>query len=229
MDLTSNSDLIPNVVQYYNQKLHQYGPVPRGVDWNGEPSQKLRFQQFTNLLRSPSTVSTVNRNTETQANDHTVSVLDYGCGYGAYYEFLQQQNLPFLIRYFGYDISEEMIFESQKRFNKLKGRFMTSIKELDSYDYSVASGVFNVKLESETERWERYIQETLQHIWEISSSGFAFNMLTAFSDEDRKRTALYYGNPSWWLGYCMKTFSRHCALLHDYGLYEFTLFVRRQP
>jgi hypothetical protein len=60
----------------------------------------------------------------------------------------------------------------------------------------------------------------------LSRRGFAFNMLTRYADADRMRPDLYYGDPGSWLTYCLDRFSRHAAILHDYPLYEFTLFVR---
>jgi len=39
---------------------------------------------------------------------------------------------------------------------------------------------------------------------------------------------LYYADPCYFFDYCKKKFSKNIALLHDYGLYEFTILVRKQ-
>ena len=31
------------VIDYYDKKIKEYGPTSKGVDWNGEESQYLRF------------------------------------------------------------------------------------------------------------------------------------------------------------------------------------------
>jgi hypothetical protein len=57
--------------------------------------------------------------------------------------------------------------------------------------------------------------------------GFAFNCLTSYSDAERKRDYLYYADPCALFDLCKRRYSRNVALLHDYGLYEFTLLVRK--
>ena len=43
------------------------------------------------------------------------------------------------------------------------------------------------------------------------------------------RPDLYYPDPGAVFDRCMRRYSRHVALLHDYGLYEFTILVRKLP
>jgi len=63
----------------------------------------------------------------------------------------------------------------------------------------------------------------------LCSKGFSFNMLTGYSDADRmaQRPDLYFGDPLFYFDYCKRNFSRNVALLHDYGLYDFTVLVRK--
>jgi hypothetical protein len=62
---------------------------------------------------------------------------------------------------------------------------------------------------------------------EISTRGFSFNVLTSYSDEDKKRDYLYYADPLFLFDYCKRHFSRKVALLHDYPIYEFSILVRK--
>ncbi len=39
----NKTELLEEVAEYYSSKLAQHGETPRGVDWNGEESQVLRF------------------------------------------------------------------------------------------------------------------------------------------------------------------------------------------
>jgi hypothetical protein len=105
-------------------------------------------------------------------------------------------------------------------------RFSASAEELQSQDFAVASGIFNVKLAVERDRWQDYVIDVIEELDALSRTGFAFNMLTAHSDPDRMRDDLYYGNPAFYFDHCIR-FSRNVALLHDYGLYEFTILVRK--
>ncbi len=61
----------------------------------------------------------------------------------------------------------------------------------------------------------------------FSRKGFAFNCLTSYSDKERMREDLYYSDPCFLFDYCKRHFSKNVALLHDYGLYEFTVLVRK--
>ena len=62
-----------------------------------------------------------------------------------------------------------------------------------------------------------------------SLKGFAFNCLTSYSDPEKMRADLFYPNPCQVFDHCKTKFSRHVALLHDYGLYEFSILVRKSP
>ena len=45
-----NVDLLNEIAGYYSAKLLQHGETARGVDWNGEDSQVLRFQQLDKII-----------------------------------------------------------------------------------------------------------------------------------------------------------------------------------
>jgi hypothetical protein len=94
-------------------------------------------------------------------------------------------------------------------------------------DFALASGVFNVKLDTPADEWTDYVTQTLAVLDRLGRRGFAFNMLTSYSDADRMRADLYYGDPLRFFDLCKRSFSKQVALLHDYGLYEFTMLVRK--
>lgn len=104
---------------------------------------------------------------------------------------------------------------------------VTSASGLAAADYSVASGVFNLRLEVDDAAWRAYVVETLDTLDGVSERGFAFNMLTRYSDPERMRPDLYYGDPCFFFDHCKRAYARDVALLHDYGLYEFTIVVRK--
>jgi hypothetical protein len=104
--------------------------------------------------------------------------------------------------------------------------FVGSEDELEPADYTVASGIFNVKLDVSEEDWREYVLRTLETIARLSTRGFAFNMLTSYSDADMMRPDLYYGDPAFFFDHVKRRYARNVALLHDYGLYEFTILAR---
>ena len=55
--------------------------------------------------------------------------------------------------------------------------------------------------------------------------GASFNVLTGFSDADRKEDRLWYPDPGELLRLCLSRYDRRVALYHDYGMYEFTMVI----
>ena len=107
-----------------------------------------------------------------------------------------------------------------------KRTFVTTVEGLEPADHTVASGVFNLRLDVDDDSWRDYVLETLATIAGLSRRGFAFNMLTSWSDPPKMRPELFYGDPGAFFAHCKTRHSRNVALLHDYGLYEWTMLVR---
>lgn len=198
------------VQQYYDEKIQTHGPTAKGVDWNSPESQQMRFSQLLKVVDRGA----------------SFTINDFGCGYGALADYLQHEGLSF--RYRGFDISPDMIAGAEKLHPVSEQiAFVNEESELSAADYTVASGIFNVKLDTPAVEWEKYILETLGTINALSMKGFAFNVLTKYSDREFMRSDLYYADPLFLFDYCKSRFSRFVALLHDYPLYEFTILVRK--
>ena len=203
------SDLLDAVRGYYTGRLAEHGPTPRGVDWNGVESQEVRFRQLLRICDGPG----------------PWVLGDYGCGYGALLGAARDNG--FNEEYRGYDLAPAMIAVAKDRYgNDPAARFDDREAVLAGCDAVVASGVFNVKLNTPVDEWERYVDETIDRLAALGRRGFAFNALTSYSDPERMRPDLYYADPCRLFDYCKRRYSRHVALLHDYGLYEFTILVR---
>jgi hypothetical protein len=206
-----NSAFIENMIErYYTQKLRTFGPIPQGVDWNGEASQQIRFDQLFRLV---------------EGTQSPFSILDYGCGYGAMLPYLKSRHSE--CSYMGYDISIEMIKAASDIHRSSDVLWGTNPEELVQHDYVVASGIFNVKESIPDQEWEQYILNKLSHFNSLSKKGFAFNILSDYSDLEKRKSNLYYANPGKLFHYCKTAFSKYVALLHDYPLYEFTILVRK--
>ncbi|MEX0811981.1 MAG: class I SAM-dependent methyltransferase [Chitinophagales bacterium] len=204
-----NKDLIKEVNKYYTEKVLSYGASPKGADWNGTESQIIRFEQLLKLIpdiKKP------------------FSLLDYGCGYGSMLGYLNEHLIK--ADYTGYDISEEMI-KKAKEIHSNSGKWLNSLPNGFKADYVVASGLLNVKQHRPIKQWEDYVLSTLDQIDQISKLGFAFNILTSYSDKEYMRDHLYYAEPEKFFKLCKTKYSKEVALLHDYQLYEFTIIVRK--
>ena len=207
----NKTGLLAEVAEYYSSKLAQHGETPCGVDWNGEESQTLRFEQLSKVIN---------------AKSHFL-VNDFGCGYGAYYDFLTKKYESF--SYSGIDVSENMVQAAEQRYqDRHNAHFIVSSEPTQIADYGIASGVFSVRLDRSDDEWQSYFNATLDVLDRTSRLGFAFNSLTSYSDTDKMRNHLYYADPCSLFELCKRRYSHNVALLHDYGLYEFTILVRKQ-
>lgn len=201
--------ILRNVAAYYTAKLRDHGPTARGVDWNGVESQVLRFDQLLQVCGA----------------ERHVSINDYGCGYGALVDHLEARG--FTARYCGYDVSEAMIAQARAlHAGRPWCEFVAEEAHLGSADYSVASGIFNVKLGFSDDEWNAYVVRIVDRLALLSRRGLAFNALTAYADAERMRSDLFYADPLFWFDHCRRRYSRQVSLLHDYPLYEFTIVVR---
>ena len=206
----NEATILAKVEAYYTGRLRAHGPTPRGVDWSSAESQQLRFEQLLKLCES----------------GRPFSLVDYGCGYGGLLEYLQELGAE--ATYTGFDLSADMIDAARGR-HRTSGptpAFVTREAEVPTADYAVASGIFNVRLDVSDEAWLAYVLATLDKLAATGRRGFAFNMLSRYSDPEKRRPDLYYGDPLTFFDHCKRRYSPRVALLHDYPLWEFTMLVR---
>ena len=203
-----SDSILSQVQEYYDDKLQTHGATARGVDWNSAESQELRFVQLAKLIDG----------------GRAFSVNDYGCGYGSLVDYLERCSFQF--QYTGFDISAKMIAKAHELHAGAK--FTSDRDQLRPADYTLASGIFNVKLNNDDATWKDYMLEVIETMNSLSRMGFAFNALTKYSDAEFMRPDLYYADPLFFFDYCKTRYSKYVTLLHDYPLYEFTILVRKE-
>lgn len=201
------------VNEYFTEKLEKHGATPKGVDYNGPEAQEVRFDQLVKVI-DPS---------------QRFIVTDFGCGYGALFDYLQKKGWDF--EYYGFDLIEKMVLAGRENHIEFQNaHFTTDEKEVPQTDYLIAGAIFNIKMEAPYDEWQEYILQTLGNMNRLCTKGFSFNMLTKYSDTDRmaERPDLFFGDPLFYFDYCKRNFARNVALLHDYVLYDFTILVRKE-
>lgn len=198
------------VARYYSERLRLHGPTARGVDWNSADSQELRFERLLTAI-----------------DDESANGLnDYGCGYGALADHLVRGGFRF--QYHGFDISDAMVAAAKELHQHLDRCSFTSDRgTLRPAAYTIASGIFNVKLDHSVNLWQEYVFDTLRVLDGLTTRAFAFNMLSTYSDPGKRREDLFYMDPLVVFDFCKRRLSNRVSLLHDYRLYEFTMIVRK--
>ncbi len=201
----------PALKKHYADLIEKHGGGAEGVGWKNEEAQQVRFDQLAKLLPK---------------NNH-FTVNDLGCGTGGFYQYLNDRSFKF--EYYGYDVLKDMIdlCNANKAVSNAKFYHIGSVTEIAVADFSIASGIFNIKYELPDDYWKSYIIDTLKELNRKSRLGFAFNALTSYSDKEHMKKELFYSNPLELFDFCKTQLAANVALLHDYFQFDFTLIVRK--
>jgi trans-aconitate methyltransferase len=202
-----------DVTDYYASALAQHGATPRGVDWSCKPTQELRFVQLLRLC----------------SFRVALSLNDVGCGYGALRGFLHRRHRLAKIDYLGVDLSEAMVDSARSRWGHVpQTRFETAGASMRMADYSLASGLFNVRLHHSDADWEQWVAHTLQSLHTSSQLGFAVNFLAPAQPGEASPQALYRPAIEQWKSFCESELQSSVEPITGYGMREYTLLVRRR-
>jgi len=199
-------------IEYYRRHLAEHGPGPKGMDWRDEETQFLRFEVICRYL---------------DLSDHP-SVLDVGCGSGEFYAYVQDRGDS--IDYTGADLCPEMVTACQARFGEQSARLLDAadLPSLgDRFDYVIASGTFNAKLDADESSWREDVHSCLCGMFQACRIAIVVNFMTSFVDYRYDR--LYYPTAQELTTLAVEHMSRQYVIDHSYPLYEQTLAVFRKP
>lgn len=205
---------IDDVRDYFQEKFSEHGESSIGVDWNSAYAQETRFTQIAKVIQP----------------EQPFTVLDYGCGYGAMADWFRAQGFAF-DHYYGCDIVDDALEAARAHYQgDSKVTFSDQMETLPQVDYVVSSGIFNIKLDHDSESWTEYVLRTLDTLNAKAIRGFSSNFLTSYSDPERmaERPDLYFADPCRIFDYCRRNFAHNVALLHDYKIWDFTIIVRKE-
>ena len=203
-----------DIAEYYKQCLIEHGDSNLGVNWPNKNDVDIRHEIMLGILQKNQV-------------DTPISLLDFGCGLGHFYEYIKNTNLTNLISYTGVDINVEHIEIVRKKYPNLNWLIADinadSTQIYGKYDYIVCNGVFTVKHTlSQTQMWE-FMTNTLKELWNKTNKGIAFNIMSKLVDWERDD--LFHVSMDE-LGLFLKNnLSRNFIIKNDYKLYEYTVYV----
>ncbi len=197
------------VSEYYSNAFDKFGRQPKGVDWNDENAQVRRFERLTSHL----------------PQNESFSVLDYGCGYGALYDFLKNSGYSF--DYHGFDIAESIIAETKAHYAETEGvSFYTQLPKELHVNFAILNGVFHVKLEHENATWEEHIRVHLQELMKHVKTSVSVNFLSLHSDPEKRKSSLFYAHPTNFAEKLSSEFGWNIEVHEHPALYEFVLIIQ---
>ncbi len=204
--------LLAPVAAAYGLQLDHHGMEARGVLWRNEENQRMRFEVLAGII-------------EAEDDKGGITVNDLGCGYGAFFTFLEGRPAMKGGRYYGYDISEDMVNAARQSIQDRRATFNHSLVATHDADYSFASGTYNLKLDNDEAAWKRYVKESLIHLWARTRRALAFNMLSIYGSE--RQGGLLYADPGEFFDFCIREISPNVVLFHDYSPIDWTIWLRK--
>lgn len=198
------------IAKSYGERVEEHGSTAVAAGWRDLETQNLRFEQLHKIIGA----------------DEEFTLIDLGCGYGAFAQTMPSELKNWMSRYDGYDISDKMIEVAKENFkDQDQYRFFCASEIGDKADYVVASGIFNHHFEAEPGAWLEHITKTIEHMYERAEKGVAFNIMTSYVDF--QEDYIYYQDPMEMLKICLDRFGKNVSLHHDYNLFEFTVLITK--
>ena len=197
--------------------FERLGDSALGMGWPNVPDAVRRYEVMLDVIP------------DRRSLNHSLSVLDLGCGCGHLYEHLLQQSTS-NIEYTGIDLSERFIQRCLEKHPGADFRHMDILQTpelLESFDYIIINGIFTSRCSMSFEQMWSFVQAMLTLAFSRARQGLAFNAMS--KQVDWERDDLFHLPLDTLAGFCCRNLSRHFVIRNDYGLYEFAAYVYRQP
>ena len=196
--------------------LDRFGDSYRGVGWTKKKEYAdLRYRIMLDVIR--------------REPGRGTSLLDFGCGASHLYEYILAEGIND-IDYAGLDLSAKYLSLCRQKFPHLVYHdvdLLAPTADLPTYDYVILNGIFIYRRGvSYNSMWE-YCQSLLSRISDVAREGFAFNVISKHVDWERDD--LFHVPIEAMTTFLSENISRHFVIRHDYGLYEYTVYVYKRP
>ena len=202
------------IVSRYENCLDRYGDNYKGVDWSSERDAQTRYEVMLGLIHSSET---------------KVSLLDFGCGASHLYQCILDNRCNH-IEYSGLDLSRQFVELSQKKFPSVVYYCLDILEQpqqLPSFDYIVMNGVFTSKDPLTHDEMSSYFKRLLTSVFEKARVGLAFNLMSPHVDWEEEN--LFHLPLDELSRFLVASLTRHFIIRHEYGLYDYTVYLYRQP
>jgi SAM-dependent methyltransferase len=191
-------------IDRYTKRLNTYGYSPETLGWGRNGRQDVRFSVLTQPI----------------LNTQQCSVLDIGCGFADLYSYLITNGWKG--RYVGVDLVPSLLEIAKERNPELEvyNYDIEQSKILGNFDYVVASGIFNAKLNEDNN--EQHIVNSLSNMLEISEKMVCVDFMSTYVDFQKEGS--WHTDPSWLINQINKITKRF-SIRYDYMPFEFAAFL----
>jgi len=157
------------IAEIYNQRFLKLGPSPEASMWFSKKRQFARFDIIFNEIKL------LNKNNKR-------SIIDIGCGYGAFYEFLSVRGADDIWSYYGYDVSNEVIKFCKEKYSQGAAFYTGSIPTFTA-EFVIMSGTYNFFPSRDYNSWKIYFYKSLKTLWSKTTCALIFNL--QISDQEK--------------------------------------------
>lgn len=203
------------LIAHYENCLERHGDTHLGVDWPDAEDARTRYRVMLDVIRQPM--------------DQSVSLLDFGCGAGHLLDFIQAGKMT-AIDYQGLDASPKFIALCRQKFPGIpfhQADILTEPLAIAPVDYVVLNGVLTEKRDMTTEAMRAYMEALIGTVWPFARTGLAFNVMS--TQVDWQRDDLFHLSFDAMADFVSRNLSRRFLFRQDYGLYDYTVYVYREP
>lgn len=204
------------IVQSIESRFAELGATPRGLWWPNAEDLAARYEVFMAPLLPP-------------PGAPRLSLLDFGCGLGFLPDWLAANGLLEAVEYTGLDASPAILAAARARHPAL--RFIEADVLRDgppgAHDAVLAIGIFTARFTNSEADMRAYAEATLAALWPAARRCLAFNAMSKHVDWERED--LFHWPVDEVLRFSRAHLSRHVAMRGDYGLWEHSYHVWREP
>ncbi len=199
--------MIEDLQSHYKNLFIRHGDSPEAVQYTSLESQERRFKFLIEI-----------------GDLNGKSILDFGCGTGQLYAYLQAQGIA--VNYHGIEIVDEFITLCQSKYPSQRFGKIDDFSD-KTFDYVFVAGVFN----NLTKNNQEFYQSTLKTLFGMTRIGLSFNMMSAYVDY--QDPGLFYEYPENVFGFLKKEVTPYVALRNDYEVkpgvipFDFTVYAYR--
>ena len=204
---------LKKLVEVYEKNFSQYGDNNKGVGWKSKKAANKRYQVVS---------------TEIKKDKNKKSILDFGCGLSHFLKFIKRSNIG-KFKYIGLDMSEKMIEASIKKYPKEKYIMTDPLKnprKVPRADYIVILGLFTQKLNYSEKEMFSFLKRILTLTYNKTKVALIFNVMSPYVDWKNKFN--FYLDFEKLLNFICKKLSKNFTIKHNYGLYEYTIFIYKK-
>jgi SAM-dependent methyltransferase len=209
------------LIEHYESCLAAHGDTHRGVDWPNALDAETRYRVMLEVAGGGGL--------DRRAGAPPPSILDFGCGAAHLCEHLERTGRGD-VEYIGLDASEKFVDLCRNKFPRrtfLHRDVLADDEPLPEVDFLIMNGVATEKRGMTFDDMLAYMERLLVRVFAAVRVGMAFNVMSAHVDW--QRDDLFHVPYDALAALLKRRLSRHFLFRADYGLYEYTTYVYRNP